>query len=71
MTEEWPWRGEGLKPDQLVIWNRTHKSRENQPEGWVLSNEVKGQVCITRGGPSFTKFVGHNACKLIHATNST
>lgn len=29
ITEQWPWRGEGLKPDQLVIWNRTHKSRDN------------------------------------------
>ncbi|NXL87879.1 ENR1 protein, partial [Alectura lathami] len=46
MTEQWPWRGEGIEPQQLLKWNYTHSSRVLRPEGWVLSHEVIGQVCI-------------------------
>ncbi|NXF92390.1 ENR1 protein, partial [Eubucco bourcierii] len=51
MTEQWPWRGESLSPEQLLKWNRTHISvAECRPEVWVLSREVVGQICIQRQG---------------------
>ncbi|NWX05337.1 ENR1 protein, partial [Caloenas nicobarica] len=51
MTEQWPWRGEGVSLEQLLKWNQTHKSLiEIRPEGWILSHEVIGLICITRIG---------------------
>ncbi|NXD74450.1 ENR1 protein, partial [Eolophus roseicapillus] len=50
MTEQWPWRGEGVDPRQLIIWNNTHKSTELRPEGWLLTHQVLGQMCISREG---------------------
>ncbi|NWJ08223.1 ENR1 protein, partial [Crypturellus undulatus] len=46
MTGQWPWRGEGLTPDQLLEWNRAETSGTKRPEGWVLSNDVIGRECI-------------------------
>ncbi|NWR81447.1 ENR1 protein, partial [Centropus unirufus] len=50
MTEQWPWRGEGISPHQLLEWNWTHESQEKRPEGWVLTEEVIGQYYIAREG---------------------
>ncbi|NWJ09893.1 ENR1 protein, partial [Crypturellus undulatus] len=50
MTEQWPWRGEGLTPDQLLEWNRTESLETKRSEGWVLSNDVIGQEFIERKG---------------------
>ncbi|NWH68118.1 ENR1 protein, partial [Geococcyx californianus] len=50
MTEQWPWRGESIGPQQLLGWNRTHISGIIRPEGWILSHEVVGQVCVSREG---------------------
>jgi len=72
MTEQWPWRGEGLTLEQILLWNQTHTSlKEKRPEGWVLSHEVIGQICIAREGNKFTKYMGHVPCKLVYTTNST
>ncbi|NXB42525.1 ENR1 protein, partial [Leucopsar rothschildi] len=51
MTEQCPWKGEGLGPEQLLQWNQTEILRGvSRPEGWVLSHEVIGEVCITHQG---------------------
>ncbi|NXX70125.1 ENR1 protein, partial [Spizella passerina] len=50
MPEQWPWRGKGVGPDQMILWNRTQRSNEIRPEGWILSHEVVGQICISREG---------------------
>ncbi|NXI60877.1 ENR1 protein, partial [Chloroceryle aenea] len=50
MTDQWPWRGEGLSPLQIITWNRTEISQTKRPEGWILSNEVIGYECIERRG---------------------
>ncbi|NXG81176.1 ENR1 protein, partial [Baryphthengus martii] len=48
MAEQWPWRGESVSPEGLLVWNRTHITREKRPEGWVLSHLIIGQICISR-----------------------
>ncbi|NXR39461.1 ENR1 protein, partial [Zosterops hypoxanthus] len=72
MIEQWPWRGEGLRPEQLLQCNQTEISRGiKKPEGWVLSHKVIGEVCITRQGTNFTQYVGHTPCKTILITNAS
>ncbi|NXA44335.1 ENR1 protein, partial [Eudromia elegans] len=51
MTEQWPWKGEGLSPEQILKWNRTERKETGKmPEGWILSHEVIGHYCIQRVG---------------------
>ncbi|NXF13902.1 ENR1 protein, partial [Smithornis capensis] len=50
MTEQWSWRGEGVTPQQLLQWNHTRRSAVIRPEGWILSGETVGQICISREG---------------------
>ncbi|NXI51530.1 ENR1 protein, partial [Chloroceryle aenea] len=51
MTEEWPWKDEGLRVKQLLGWNHTEiATREHRPDGWILSSEVRGPMCLKREG---------------------
>ncbi|NXC78232.1 ENR1 protein, partial [Anhinga anhinga] len=43
VTEEWPWKGSSLGPEELLKWNRTSSTKEDQPEGWILSSTMIGE----------------------------
>ncbi|NXW48533.1 ENR1 protein, partial [Nyctiprogne leucopyga] len=50
MTEEWPWKGSSLGTKELLQWNRTSSSRDDWPEGWILSSTTLGEECLRREG---------------------
>lgn len=71
MAEKWPWRGEGLAPEQFLKWNHTQISKTlKQPEGWVLSHQVIGTVCITQKGRKYTAVVRYTPCLSTLVVNS-
>ncbi|NXW31148.1 ENR1 protein, partial [Phaetusa simplex] len=50
MTAERPWKGSSLGPGELLKWNRTSSTREDRPEGWILSSNTIGEECLRREG---------------------
>ncbi|XP_063213582.1 endogenous retrovirus group 3 member 1 Env polyprotein-like [Chroicocephalus ridibundus] len=71
MTEEWPWEGSSLGPVELLKWNRTSSTREDRPEGWILSSITTGEECLRREGKNYLKSAGHSPCKRLQISNGT
>ncbi|XP_023784292.1 endogenous retrovirus group 3 member 1 Env polyprotein-like [Cyanistes caeruleus] len=62
-AERWPWKGEGLTPEQLLKWKGLKLSKTTRrPEGWVIDQRIIGTFCISREGKEFTDLVGYTPC---------
>ncbi|XP_041901283.1 uncharacterized protein LOC121672624 isoform X1 [Corvus kubaryi] len=62
-AEKWPWKGEGLAPEQLLKRDKNQSSMTTQrPEGWILDPRVIGIICISREGSEYTEVVGYTPC---------
>uniref|UniRef100_A0A8U8AQR7 Uncharacterized protein n=1 Tax=Geospiza parvula TaxID=87175 RepID=A0A8U8AQR7_GEOPR len=60
-AEKWPWKDEGLAPEQLLKWDIPRLSKLAQrPKGWVLDQRVIGTICISQEGQEYTEMVGYN-----------
>ncbi|XP_058691345.1 endogenous retrovirus group 3 member 1 Env polyprotein-like [Poecile atricapillus] len=69
-AERWPWKGEGLTPEQLLKWEGSKMSKTTQrPEGWAIDQRI-GTVCISREGKEFTDLVGYTPCITTLTVNS-
>uniref|UniRef100_A0A674H2S3 Envelope glycoprotein n=1 Tax=Taeniopygia guttata TaxID=59729 RepID=A0A674H2S3_TAEGU len=71
-AEKWPWRGEGLTPEQLLKWETGETPKIIQrPEGWVLDQRVIGTFCLSREGGLYSEIVGYTPCISTLSMNST
>ncbi|NXK43651.1 ENR1 protein, partial [Piprites chloris] len=48
MTEEWPWKGTGLTPWEILKWNHSREASESRPQGWILTSAVVRREYIER-----------------------
>ncbi|XP_064495958.1 endogenous retrovirus group 3 member 1 Env polyprotein-like [Pseudopipra pipra] len=72
MTEEWPWKGTGLTPWEILKWNHSQKASESRPQGWILISDVIGQECIERRGrETYKTKVGESPCLSVKIINTT
>ncbi|XP_058696093.1 uncharacterized protein LOC131579745 isoform X1 [Poecile atricapillus] len=70
-AERWPWKGEGLTPEQLLKWTELKFSKTTRrPEGWVIDDRIIGTFCISREGKEFTDLVGYTPCVNTLTVNS-
>lgn len=70
-AEKWPWKGEGLTPEQLLKWNKDQTSRSTpRPEGWILDQRIIGIICVSREGKEYTDVVGYTPCISTLTVNS-
>uniref|UniRef100_A0A8C0VC15 Uncharacterized protein n=1 Tax=Cyanistes caeruleus TaxID=156563 RepID=A0A8C0VC15_CYACU len=70
-AERWPWKGEGLTPEQLLKWTGLKLSKTTwRPEGWVIDKRIIGTFCISREGKEFTELVGYTPCVKTLSVNS-